>query len=71
MRRTLALCAAAVLVRAAPVAADPNDLDLDRLGAPTSQVWRNIRNRFNSYADPAFQVTLSDADADRLASQSQ
>lgn len=35
MRRTLALCAAIALLRAAPAAAGPMDLDLERIGAPS------------------------------------
>jgi len=35
MRRTLAACAAAALLRAAPAAAGPMDLDLDRIGPPS------------------------------------
>jgi len=61
MRRTLALCAAAVLLRAAPAAADPNDLDLERLGAPSSAVWTAIAQRLG--------VAL--ADPERLARESQ
>jgi len=35
MRRTLALCAAIALLRPAPAAAGPMDLDLERIGAPS------------------------------------
>lgn len=43
MRRTLALCAAAIaLLRATPAAADPMDLNLARLGAPAPVVWDRL-----------------------------
>jgi hypothetical protein len=42
MRRTLALCAAAVALRAAPAAAQPMELELARLGAPSDSVWNAI-----------------------------
>lgn len=42
MRRILALFAAAVSLRAAPAAADPMDLNLERLGSPSIPVWLAI-----------------------------
>jgi len=70
MRRTLALCAAAVLLRAAPAAADPNDLDLARLGAPLPSIWQVVDGRLRA-AGYLSTPPLSDGDALRLATESQ
>jgi hypothetical protein len=61
MRRPLApvLAAALVALRAAPAAAEPLDLDLARLGAPSASVWSEAANRLG--------VTLSPATAQQLA----
>jgi hypothetical protein len=42
MRRTLAFCAAAIALRALPAAAQPMELELNRLGSPSQSVWQNI-----------------------------
>jgi hypothetical protein len=43
MRRTLGVLAALVLaLRAAPAAADPLDLDLEKLGPPSAAVWQTV-----------------------------
>ena len=61
MRRPLApvLAAALVALRAAPAAAEPLDLDLARLGAPSASVWSAAATRLG--------VTLSPATAEQLA----
>lgn len=43
MRRSLATLAIAAVLRAAPAAADPMDLNLERLGAPAASVWTAIQ----------------------------
>jgi hypothetical protein len=55
MRRTLALCAAAAALRAAPAAADPMDLDLGRLGAPAASVWIAMDAQCRTAGLPACQ----------------
>lgn len=62
MRRTLALCATAAVLRSAPAAADPMDLNLEGLGAPAASIWSAIA------ADQG--VALSPGQADNLARES-
>jgi hypothetical protein len=69
MRRTLALCAAAALARAAPAAADPMDLNLEGLGAPAASVWTNIAARCSAAPNPTCQP-LAPGQAEQLAFQS-
>jgi hypothetical protein len=64
MRRTLALCAAAIaLLRATPAAADPMDLDLVKLGAPAPSVWSALS------AFCAANPTLCSANTSGLSSE--
>lgn len=71
MRRTLALCAAAAALRAAPAAADPMDLDLGRLGAPAASVWLSIDAQCRAAGLPACQGTpLAAGQASLLARES-
>jgi hypothetical protein len=62
MRRSLGVVALVLAVRATPALADPLDLDLEKLGAPTAGVWQAVAGRQS--------VALSDADAARLAVES-
>jgi hypothetical protein len=60
MRRPLAIAAAALaLATARPAGAEPLDLDLSRLGAPSAAAWRAIATRAGA--------TLDDATAEALA----
>ena len=54
MRRPLAICAAALLLRASPAAADPMDLNLERLGAPSAGIWTTLASR-TGQARPALR----------------
>jgi hypothetical protein len=70
MRRTLALCAAAAVLRAAPAAADPMDLNLERLGAPAASVWSTVASRVCAASPGSPACALTAADAATLASES-
>ncbi len=60
--RRLALLAAAVLLRAAPAAADPLDVNIWQLGAPSAGVWQNLA----AYAG----TPITQAQAQQLAGES-
>jgi len=70
MRRSLAPLAIAAVLRAAPAAADPMDLNLERLGAPSASIWQEV-NRQCLASGKCAGVTLSPAQAANLARESQ
>lgn len=72
MRRPLAPLAVAVtlLLRAAPAAADPMDLNLERLGAPAASIWQEI-NRQCLASGRCTGVTVTAGQAATLARESQ
>jgi hypothetical protein len=71
MRRSLApLAVAAAMLRAAPAAADPMDLNLERLGAPAGSIWLAIHQQCTASGKCA-GVTLSAGEAANLARESQ
>ncbi len=70
MRRSLAPLAIAALLRAAPAAADPMDLNLERLGAPSASLWQEI-NRQCLLSGKCVGVRLTPTQAARLARESQ
>jgi len=53
MRRSLGLVALILAARAAPALADPLDLDLEKLGAPSTAVWDEIATRQGLTIDSA------------------
>ena len=53
MRRSLGLVALILAARAAPALADPLDLDLEKLGAPSTAVWDEIATRQGLSIDSA------------------
>lgn len=70
MRRSLALFAVAAVLRAAPAAADPMDLDLERLGAPAAPVWLAVNAECQA-SGRCPGVNLTAGEAANLARESQ